>query len=99
MSVNASNNQINLKTLLEELGNRGLNDIFVEAGPILTGALLKEGLIDELLVYVSPRLLGEQARPMMANIHSESLELSPFLRLVEHIQVDTDIRLRFRSMI
>ncbi|MDC9590251.1 bifunctional diaminohydroxyphosphoribosylaminopyrimidine deaminase/5-amino-6-(5-phosphoribosylamino)uracil reductase RibD [Xenorhabdus sp. XENO-10] len=99
ISIDTCNNQINLKMLLEELGNRGLNDIFVEAGPILTGSLLKERLIDELLVYVSPRLLGDQARPMMAYIYPESLEISPFFRLIEHIQVDTDIRLRFRPII
>ncbi|MDC9595738.1 bifunctional diaminohydroxyphosphoribosylaminopyrimidine deaminase/5-amino-6-(5-phosphoribosylamino)uracil reductase RibD [Xenorhabdus anantnagensis] len=95
MSIDTCNNQINLKKVLEDLGNRGINDVFVEAGSVLTGSLLKKGLIDELLVYISPRLLGDQARPMIANVYPESLELSPYFKLVEIVQIDTDIRLRF----
>ncbi|MBI6550800.1 dihydrofolate reductase family protein [Xenorhabdus sp. VLS] len=62
---------------------------------MLTGSLIKKGLVDELLVYISPKLLGDQARPMVANICPESLELSPSLKLAEIVQIGTDIRLRF----
>ncbi|WP_340613516.1 bifunctional diaminohydroxyphosphoribosylaminopyrimidine deaminase/5-amino-6-(5-phosphoribosylamino)uracil reductase RibD [Xenorhabdus thailandensis] len=98
MSIDTCNDKINLKKTLEYLGKRGLNDVLVEAGPTLTGSLLKKGLIDELLVYISPRLLGEQARPMMAGISTESLDLPQSLKLVDLVQIDTDIRLRFLSV-
>ncbi|MBD2784942.1 bifunctional diaminohydroxyphosphoribosylaminopyrimidine deaminase/5-amino-6-(5-phosphoribosylamino)uracil reductase RibD [Xenorhabdus sp. DI] len=100
LSINTCDNRINLKMLLEELGNRGLNDLFVEAGPTLTSSLLEKGLIDELLVYTTPRLLGDQAQPMItANIYPRFPEASPTLKLIENIQIDTDVRLRFRPII
>lgn len=63
------------------LGKQQVNSIWVEAGPTLAGALLQAGLVDELLVYVAPKLLGNDARglfvlpglenwPMRRNSHS-----------------------------
>jgi diaminohydroxyphosphoribosylaminopyrimidine deaminase/5-amino-6-(5-phosphoribosylamino)uracil reductase len=50
--------------LLAELGARGCNEILLESGPRLAGALLRRGLIDELVVYMAPCLLGHHARPL-----------------------------------
>jgi Pyrimidine reductase, riboflavin biosynthesis len=43
---------------VKDLGRRGVNELHVEAGYKLNGSLLREGLVDELLVYLAPRLLG-----------------------------------------
>ena len=50
--------RVDLGELLRELGRRGINELHVEAGPTLSGALVRAGLADELLVYVAPLLLG-----------------------------------------
>lgn len=50
--------QVDLRELLQELGRRQLNEVHVEAGARLNGALLRAGLADELLLYLAPRLLG-----------------------------------------
>lgn len=53
-----------LTHLCQELARRGCNEVLVEAGPTLNGALWQAGLIDELIVYLAPTLLGPHARPM-----------------------------------
>lgn len=51
--------KVDLGALLRELGDRGLNEIHVEAGYRLNGSLLREGCVDELLIYFAPSLLGD----------------------------------------
>lgn len=57
---------VDLTTLLEKLAAREVNEILVEAGARLCGALLKAGLADELIVYLAPLLLGDNARGMFS---------------------------------
>jgi diaminohydroxyphosphoribosylaminopyrimidine deaminase/5-amino-6-(5-phosphoribosylamino)uracil reductase len=57
--------RVDLAALLRHLAaERHCNEVLVEAGPALTGALLQAGLVDELLLYVAPSLLGHEARPL-----------------------------------
>jgi diaminohydroxyphosphoribosylaminopyrimidine deaminase/5-amino-6-(5-phosphoribosylamino)uracil reductase len=51
--------KVDLPALMRELGGRGVNEVHVEAGFRLNGSLLREGCVDELLVYLAPSLLGE----------------------------------------
>ena len=51
-----------LRAMLQDLARRGCNEVLVEAGSTLNGALLGENLVDELLLYVAPQLLGDMAR-------------------------------------
>ncbi len=53
-----------LNPALSVLGARGVNELFVECGPRLAGALLEAGLVDGLLIYAAPMLLGHLARPL-----------------------------------
>jgi diaminohydroxyphosphoribosylaminopyrimidine deaminase/5-amino-6-(5-phosphoribosylamino)uracil reductase len=50
--------KVDLAALMKDLGGRGVNELHVEAGFKLNGSLLREGLVDEFLVYLAPRLLG-----------------------------------------
>ncbi|HEX6017174.1 MAG TPA: bifunctional diaminohydroxyphosphoribosylaminopyrimidine deaminase/5-amino-6-(5-phosphoribosylamino)uracil reductase RibD [Burkholderiaceae bacterium] len=54
----AGDGAVDLRGALVELATRGVNELHVEAGPTLAGALLRAGLIDEFLVYLAPRLIG-----------------------------------------
>lgn len=58
--------RVDLRDLMDELVRREMNEIHVEAGPTLNGALLEAGLVDELVVYLAPHLLGDRARGMFA---------------------------------
>lgn len=50
--------KVDLRAMLHDLGQHGINELHVEAGHTLNGALLREGLVDELLLYLAPKLLG-----------------------------------------
>ncbi|MDP1605826.1 MAG: bifunctional diaminohydroxyphosphoribosylaminopyrimidine deaminase/5-amino-6-(5-phosphoribosylamino)uracil reductase RibD [Rhodocyclaceae bacterium] len=71
--------KVDLTAMLLELGRRGFNEILVEAGARLNASLLREGLVDELLIYQAPVLLGDKARGM-ADL-PELVELSGARRL------------------
>jgi diaminohydroxyphosphoribosylaminopyrimidine deaminase / 5-amino-6-(5-phosphoribosylamino)uracil reductase len=59
-----SDGRVDLAAMLARLGERGINELHVEAGAKLNGALLAAGLVDELLLYLAPCLLGDPARGM-----------------------------------
>lgn len=54
-----------LRAVLKQLGERQCNEILVEAGATLAGAFVQQGLVDELIVYMAPTLLGSNARPLL----------------------------------
>ena len=56
--------RIDLEALVRELAKRQCNEVLVEAGATLAGAFLRRGLLDEILVYMAPKLLGSQGRPL-----------------------------------
>jgi diaminohydroxyphosphoribosylaminopyrimidine deaminase/5-amino-6-(5-phosphoribosylamino)uracil reductase len=56
--------KVELPALLQELARRGCNEVHVEAGHKLNGSLLDEGLVDELLIYFAPCILGDTAQGM-----------------------------------
>ncbi|HIO91663.1 MAG TPA: bifunctional diaminohydroxyphosphoribosylaminopyrimidine deaminase/5-amino-6-(5-phosphoribosylamino)uracil reductase RibD [Leucothrix mucor] len=53
---------LQLKNILKDMAKREINEVHVEAGQTLTGALLQEGLVDELIIYMAPTLMGSDAR-------------------------------------
>jgi diaminohydroxyphosphoribosylaminopyrimidine deaminase/5-amino-6-(5-phosphoribosylamino)uracil reductase len=57
---------LDLHALMAELSTRQCNEILVESGPRLAGALLQAGLLDELIVYMAPTLMGDLARPLLS---------------------------------
>jgi diaminohydroxyphosphoribosylaminopyrimidine deaminase/5-amino-6-(5-phosphoribosylamino)uracil reductase len=91
--------KVDLSALLGELGRRGMNEVHVEAGFKLNGSLLREGLIDELLIYLAPILLGDAARGMFSLPALEELSRGSALELRELTRVGGDIRViaRFRA--
>ncbi|MDD5612772.1 MAG: bifunctional diaminohydroxyphosphoribosylaminopyrimidine deaminase/5-amino-6-(5-phosphoribosylamino)uracil reductase RibD, partial [Gallionella sp.] len=54
--------RVDLQAMLQDLARRSCNEVLVEAGATLNGALLQAGLVDEMLLYVAPSLLGDAAR-------------------------------------
>jgi len=87
--------RVDLAILLKELGRREVNEVHVEGGPQLTTALVKLQLVDEILLYMAPRLLGGQ-RGIVEWPKLESLAQGPELELLEVRQVGVDLRLRLR---
>ena len=82
--------------LLTLLADRGINELQIEAGPKLCGALLTAGLVDELLLYTAPILLGDTARPLLALPEFASIAEVPRWKVVDHRQIGEDTRLLLR---
>jgi len=66
LALPGADGKVDLKVLLHELGRREINDLLVEAGATLGGALLAEGLVDEVICYVAPHIMGSAERAMFA---------------------------------
>lgn len=84
-----------LDALLRELGRRTINEVHVEAGATLNGALLQQGHVDEMLAYVAPLLLGP-GQPLAALPVLGNLDHAARWQLCEARALDNDVRLRLR---
>jgi diaminohydroxyphosphoribosylaminopyrimidine deaminase/5-amino-6-(5-phosphoribosylamino)uracil reductase len=96
VAVAERDGRLDLDAVLRELARRGINEVQLEAGATLAGALMQAGLVDELLLYVAPVLLGEQGRPLLAGIAPQSMAQRLGLRVVDTRQVGPDLRLLLR---
>lgn len=89
-------NRIDLPAALTLLAQRGVNELQVEAGATVCGALFAQGLVDELLLYVAPTLLGDTARPLLALAGLESIASARRLRMIDQRRIGDDWRLLLR---
>jgi diaminohydroxyphosphoribosylaminopyrimidine deaminase/5-amino-6-(5-phosphoribosylamino)uracil reductase len=90
--------RLDLAAVLQLLAARGINELQVEAGPSLCGALFERGLVDELLVYVAPVLLGGAARPLLALPALTDMTARWLLRVLDQRRVGADWRYLFRRV-
>jgi diaminohydroxyphosphoribosylaminopyrimidine deaminase/5-amino-6-(5-phosphoribosylamino)uracil reductase len=85
--------QVDLSAVLRDLAQRGCNEVLVEAGSTLNGALLRAGLVDELLLYIAPQLLGDAARGMAQLGELTALDQRIELDWQDVRQVGRDLRI------
>ena len=90
-AASTGQSQVDLRALMRDLGQREVNELHVEAGGILNGALLQAGLVDECVMYLAPKLLG-RGPGAFAGMVLGSLAEAPVLDLVEVSQVGPDLR-------
>ena len=90
--------KVELKDLLEELGRRGINEVHAEAGFKLNGSLLREGLVDELLLYLAPCLIGHAASGLFNLPELTTLDDKRRLKILDLRQVGADIRVLARPL-
>jgi diaminohydroxyphosphoribosylaminopyrimidine deaminase / 5-amino-6-(5-phosphoribosylamino)uracil reductase len=83
-----------LKTLLRHLASREINEVLCEGGESLNGALIAQNLIDELLFYYAPKLLGGNAKSMFAMSEFTHMNQAITLDILDIRKIGIDIRLR-----
>lgn len=88
--------RVDLNGMFLELGRRGINEVLVEAGARLNGALIKAGCVDELLIYQAPILLGDKARGLAVLPELTMLAERCELDIFDVRRVGRDQRLRAR---
>ncbi len=86
---------VDLGAVLRTLGERGVLQVLVEAGPTLHGALIRAGLVDRLVLYVGARTLGERGRPLFAGPGPCSIDEADRWRLLDVRAVEGDVRLEY----
>ena len=96
LQLDEKDGKLDLHSLMSALGDKQYNEVWVEAGPGLAGALLQEGLVDELICYQAPKLLGDKGVSMVNLPAFTSLNECISLSLIENRQVGNDIKLIFR---
>jgi diaminohydroxyphosphoribosylaminopyrimidine deaminase/5-amino-6-(5-phosphoribosylamino)uracil reductase len=85
-----------LNAVLRLLADRGINEVQLEAGATLAGSFLASGLVDELLLYIAPVLLGERARPLFDGLHIDEMTERLRLKVVDTRRIGDDLRLLLR---
>lgn len=88
--------KVDLVALIKMLAEREMNEVWIEAGEGLNGAFLKAHLIDELIIYYAPVILGSEAKGMFTLPAYEDLENKITTTLIDHRWVGQDLRMRFK---
>jgi diaminohydroxyphosphoribosylaminopyrimidine deaminase/5-amino-6-(5-phosphoribosylamino)uracil reductase len=87
---------VDLPAMLKVLGERQVNELHVEAGYKLNGSLLREGCVDELLIYLAPSLLGTDSMGMFSLIAPQTLEGRVHLNFHAVDRIGDDLRILAR---
>jgi diaminohydroxyphosphoribosylaminopyrimidine deaminase/5-amino-6-(5-phosphoribosylamino)uracil reductase len=89
--------KVDLPSLMRELGDRGLNEVHAEAGLKLNGSLLREGCVDEILLYFAPMLIGDQAQGLFKLPALSSLADARNLDIRDVRMIGDDLRIIARA--
>ncbi len=87
---------LDLDAALRLLAERGINEVQTEAGATLCGGLLRAGLVDELLLYVVPVLLGAHGKPLFGGWDASTMAERYDLQIVQARRIGTDMRVLLR---
>jgi len=84
--------RIDLARVLQALAGRSVNEVLIESGPTLAGSAMRAGLVDELVVYMAPHLMGDAARGLVRLPGVERMDQRVGLRFGEVRRVGDDLR-------
>ena len=91
--MHAEERQVSLSLLCEQLAQRQINELLIEAGSTLAGAALQAGIIDELIIYMAPHLMGNSARGLLNLPGLEQMSQRIPLSIKDVRQIGPDFRL------
>jgi len=91
--LNGKDGRLDLQAVMIFLAQQQINELLVEAGSILNGALMAEGLVDEWLVYMAPCILGDQGRGLFTLPGLQSMAEKRSLNLRDARQIGQDLKL------
>jgi diaminohydroxyphosphoribosylaminopyrimidine deaminase/5-amino-6-(5-phosphoribosylamino)uracil reductase len=92
------NGRLDLHAVLDFLAGQQINELLVEAGSVLNGALLDEGLVDEYVIYMAPCILGDQGRGLFNLPGLQQMADKKQLKLRDVRQVGSDLKLTYTLM-
>ena len=93
ISMPVHNNTVDMQAVLDTLGEMEINEVLLETGATLSGAMLKAGLIDELVIYMAPVLMGDNARGLFRLPGLDSMDQKINLNISDIRAVGQDWRI------
>lgn len=87
---------VDMGAVLDILGEMAVNEVLLETGATLSGAVLQAGLLDEIVIYMAPLLMGHDARPLFRLPGIDTMAERIELELLDQRMVGRDMRLRYR---
>lgn len=87
---------LDLAAVMSELADLEINDVLVEAGPTLAGSMLQSKLIDELVIYQAPHIMGSETRGMFTTPDLQSIEQRLRLNIVDARKIGADLKITAR---
>lgn len=94
--VEMRDGRLDLGSVMTLLAARGVNELQVEAGPVLCGALFEQDLVDELLLYMAPIVLGDRAKALLTLPPLETMSERREFRVIDRREIGEDTRLLLR---
>lgn len=98
LELPGADGRVDLVALLEEFGRQGINEVHVEAGATLNGALLSAGLVDEWVAYQAPVAIGHAGRGLFNGPALTEMDARQRFKLLETRQLGDDLCLRLRPV-
>ncbi|NNJ91236.1 MAG: bifunctional diaminohydroxyphosphoribosylaminopyrimidine deaminase/5-amino-6-(5-phosphoribosylamino)uracil reductase RibD [Gammaproteobacteria bacterium] len=95
MAVDSDNEQLSLGQVLQVLAEKQVNEVLLETGATLAGSAIQAGLIDELIIYQAPHLMGHEARGLVNLQGLEKMSDRVELNLMDERSIGNDRRLVF----
>lgn len=92
--ISKKGSNLDLESVLDHLGSMEINEVLLEAGATLSGAMLQAGLVDELVIYMAPILLGNKAKGLFGLSNLESMDEKIGLTIIEHRAIGVDWRIK-----
>ena len=89
------NNGISMKNIMADLASREINEVLVEAGSTLVGSLLEEKLVDEMIVYMAPHIMGNASSGLADIPNIKTMQDRIQLEMQEFRKIDQDIKMIF----
>ena len=92
VAVPADATGLNLNAVLQDLAGRQINELHVEAGSVLAGSLISQGLVDEMVLYTAPVLLGSDGRELVRLTGIDKMADRPEFEVSDVVLLDRDLR-------
>lgn len=95
LAVESDGDRLNLEQVLQVLAERQINDVLLESGATLAGSAIQAGLVDELVVYQAPHLMGHEARALLNLPGMDTMSDRVSLKLIDERRIGPDLKMTF----
>lgn len=93
VKTDSESKRVDIASVLKDLAERDVNDVLVEAGPMVTGRFLEQRLVDEIVIYQAPKILGSETLDMVSTPSWKTLADGLQLTIIDAVQIGSDMRI------